>query len=136
MVILKKKIKITPVKQIGNSTYFEVKTPIEIIKWNNNSIFVVDHGYIDEVGNIIFIGITIENKRFYYSSINATGNLKTNEITIDDIDNAVNTKEEIMKIILKHINDLIDDKDKIDIEKYLKNNWTDLYKSYIEKFWC
>lgn len=136
MRLIKQNIPIAESQKINKTTKFKFKLPTEITQWDNGDVYVADHGYIDESGNIIFIGIVINGKKFYYASLKATGTLSENILEVDDTDNSVDAKEDIIQTIQKHLDELIN-KDQIEnIDRHVRNFWPQLYEKYIEMFWC
>lgn len=143
---------VSNVSQIKDSRKFEFEKPVEVKKWENGDVFVADHGYIDEVGNIKLFGIVMQDEKFFYAELNGIGQLKGNVLEIEDLDDGVADKKMILAILNesaemakkefeRHIEfwdavlpSNIQSVDQAD--EYVKRNWVDIYKKYIEMVWC
>lgn len=144
---------VSNVSQIKDSRKFEFEKPVEVKKWENGDVFVADYGYIDEVGNVKLFGIVLQSAtRFFFAELNGIGRLENNVLKIEDIDDGVADKEIILSILNEsaemakkgwdnHIEfwDMVlpSNIQSVDqADEYVKRNWVDIYKKYIEMIWC
>lgn len=143
---------VSKVSKIKDSRKFEFDEPVGVTSWENGDVFVADHGYIDEVGNIKLFGIVMQDEKFFYAELNGIGQLKGNVLEIEDLDDGVADKKMILAILNelaemakkefeRHIEfwDAVlpgNIKSVSEADEYVQKNWVDVYKKYIETLWC